>query len=241
MAYTTIPEGLLWRSRIDGADRIQLAAAPFRAALPAWSPDGSRIAFMGHNPGELWKIYTVRPDGTGFQRLTAGENDEADPGWSPDGAQVAFGHLSVGPSNAIHVFDLRTSRTATLPGSEGLFSPRWSPDGRFIVAMSADGSRLMIFEFASRRWRQLAGVNAGYPCWSMDGRYIYFVHRAPEGQLIVRVRVSDGRMGTVANLKATPQPATTFGRWIGLHPGGSLLSIRDLTSQQIYAFDWRTP
>ena len=45
VAYVSYPEGTLWRSRVDGSDRLQLTSPPVIAALPHWSPDGTQIAF----------------------------------------------------------------------------------------------------------------------------------------------------------------------------------------------------
>ena len=59
VAYSTFPEGALWRSRIDGSDRLQLTLSPMQALQSSWSPDGKRIAFMGRSPGGYWRIYLV--------------------------------------------------------------------------------------------------------------------------------------------------------------------------------------
>jgi len=54
VAYTAYPEGTLWRSKVDGVDRLQLTSAPMRGFAPRWSPDGKRIAFMGAVSGNPW-------------------------------------------------------------------------------------------------------------------------------------------------------------------------------------------
>ena len=59
VAYTTYPEGTLWRSRLDGTDRLQLTSSPMAAFLPRWSPDGSQIAFFGGTSLETLRIYLV--------------------------------------------------------------------------------------------------------------------------------------------------------------------------------------
>jgi Tol biopolymer transport system component len=65
--------------------------------------------------------------------------------------------------------ELRTRRVTTIPGSEGLFSPRLSPDGRFIVAMSFPGqSKVMLFDLGKQKWSQLFEVahgGLGWPQW----------------------------------------------------------------------------
>ncbi len=52
VAYVTLPDGTLWRSKVDGSQRLQLSFPPMQAALARWSPDGKRIAFMARVPGK---------------------------------------------------------------------------------------------------------------------------------------------------------------------------------------------
>jgi hypothetical protein len=64
-------------------------------------------------------------------------------------------------SAAIHMLDLKTRQVSTLSGSEGLYSPHWSPGGRYIVAMSLDSPKLMLFDFSNHN-----GSAAGNWSWS---------------------------------------------------------------------------
>ena len=79
-----------------------------------------------------------------------------DPSWSPEGGRLILGILwdwaSDRPS-ALHVVDLRTGAASPLPRSEGHYSPRWSPDGRWIVALSTPATRLALHELGTGRWR----------------------------------------------------------------------------------------
>jgi Tol biopolymer transport system component len=61
-----------------------------RESKPAWSPDGSRIAFQS-NAARNFVIWVIRHDGTNLTRLTTGPSNNEMPAWSPDGAQIAFG------------------------------------------------------------------------------------------------------------------------------------------------------
>jgi Tol biopolymer transport system component len=74
------------------------------------------------------------------------------------------------------LFDVKTHEVSKLPGSEGLFSPRWSPDGRYIMALPSnfDDHRTLLFDLNAQRWRELCKFPAwGYPSWSRDSNYIY--------------------------------------------------------------------
>ena len=81
----------LWRSRVDGSERLQLTERPLQLLLPRWSPDGKRIAFMGQARGRPWKIYVVAADGGEPKPIMDGDRDEADPNWAPDGQSLMFG------------------------------------------------------------------------------------------------------------------------------------------------------
>jgi hypothetical protein len=53
---------------------------------------------------------------------------------------------------AIHLLDLQTHEESTVAGSDGLFSPRWSPDGRYIAALPLNGESLRLYEVAKHNW-----------------------------------------------------------------------------------------
>jgi len=83
----------------DGAFVRALTGGVQSAAWPAWSPDGSRVAFGGYNPGDQdWEIYIVNADGSGLIRLTDLPGEEIEPTWSADGELIAFSHGLFGKS-----------------------------------------------------------------------------------------------------------------------------------------------
>ncbi len=92
-AYVAYLEGSLWRSKVDGSQRLQLTFPPMQAFQPRWSPDGKSIAFMAAAPGKPWKICLISAEGGNPQQLTTGEHNDADPYWSPDGNLLVFGTL----------------------------------------------------------------------------------------------------------------------------------------------------
>ena len=146
ITYTTIPDLTLWRSRVDGSERLQLTYPPAAASLPVWSPDGTEIAYISANPGKPWKIFLVSAQGGVPQELLPESRSEVDATWSPDGTQLAFGRLTsidIGQVD-IQVVDMKTRKVSSVPGSNGLFSPRWSPDGRYLAAISTEGSHKLM-------------------------------------------------------------------------------------------------
>jgi Tol biopolymer transport system component len=233
VAYVTFPEGDLWRSRVDGRERLRLSSPPIRATVPRWSPDGKRIAFSAVIPGKTRKIYIVSAEGGEPQKLTAEERMENDPGWSPDGKMLVFG---IWDTRTIHLIDLNTLEVTKLPNSEGMFSPRWSPDGRYIATISTDVRQMMLFDRTSEKWNVLATTGAGWPHWSRDGKYIYF-----SGSALSRLRIGDRKIEQLAAFKDLRLAPGYTGTWIGWAPDDSPLVLRDTGIQDIYALEWQTP
>src|SRR5215510_12506355 len=72
VVYVTYPERTLWRSKVDGRERLQLTYPPLQASLPRWSPDGKQIAFSARAPGKPWKAYLISAESGSPQQLTPG-------------------------------------------------------------------------------------------------------------------------------------------------------------------------
>jgi len=247
VAYNSFPEGTLWRSKTDGSERLQLTFKPLEVSLPAWSPDGSQIAFAGRPPGQAWGVYTVPASGGTPEKVVPFDFDTLDPTWSADGKSLAFGRLSNvirgTKENALFTVDLKSRKVTTLPDSAGLFSPRWSPDGRFLLATTAIFDKLVLFDFSRQKWEDfVVKASPNYPNWSKDGHYVYFNDPNDPGLPFYRARVSDRTLERLANLADYGRLAMgRFGWWTGLAPDDSLLAIRDISVQEIYALDWDAP
>ncbi len=247
VAYVTLPDGTLWRSKVDGSQRLQLSFPPMQAALARWSPDGKRIAFMARVPGKPWKISLVSAEGGSPEQLLPGERNEAIPAWSPDGNLLAFGGApfdegATSGAMAVHVLDMRTRQVSTLPGSEGLFAPFWSPNGRYISAQpQAQWRKLMLFDFKTQKWAELVDMDVYYPTWSHDGEYIYFDTPLRDNPAIFRIRVSDHKVEQLVSLKDFRLAGGLVGAWFGLAPDDSPLLLRNVGTQEIYALDWDAP
>ena len=243
LAYVTFPDGVLWRSKLDGSDKLRLSSEPLYAFNPRWSPDGKSIAFMSFQEGKGYSTYLISADGgTPVELAPNAPGNQSDPFWSPDGNSLAFGIGFLIPGQAaILVLDRKTHQISRLPGSEGLYSPRWSPDGRYIVAMPLDQQGLMLFDFKTQKWSLLAKVNrAGYPCWSANAQHVYFLLGGSEESGVMRVRVTDGRIEQVISLMGFQQTGY-FGFYLGLAPDDSPLLLKDTGAQDIVALDWHAP
>ena len=245
VAYVAYPETTLWRSKVDGTERLQLTSPPMGSALPRWSPDGKQIAFAGAEPGQPWGIYVVSADGGAPQAVVPQEPNRTDPGWLPDGNSLIYGDsfISEAAITGIHWLDLRTHQTSILPGSEGLWSPRVSPDGRYVACLNRDAHRLVLFDLTTRWTAELAsGANMGWPEWSHDSKSVFFLFEPTNDTFsLFRVRIDDRQPEKVMSLKDVRLALGLVGEWHGLAPDDSPLMLRDTASQEIYALDWEAP
>lgn len=244
VTYVSYPEGTLWRSKPDGSERLQLTNPPLFAALAHWSPDGKQIAFSGITPGKVWKVFLIAKDGGNARAVTSDDKvPETDPTWSPDGKTLAFGHNhALDPRQTfIELFHLDTNQISELPGSRAIFAPRWSPDGRHIIAISHDGQKLMLYDVQTQKWCQVANVPPDYGClaWSRDSAYVYFDAVSESG--FYRLRITDAHLDKMFDLSIQRFPDQFAASWSGLGPADEPLFVRDISTQEIYALDLQFP
>jgi len=241
VAYVTFPDQVLWRSKVDGSERLQLTYPPSRPFNPRWAPDGKTIAFYDARGGKDSKIYAVAPEGGSPRPLLPDDPDsQADPNWSPDGSKIVFGPDSGNPSRSIRILDLATHQVTTLPGSQGLFSPRWSPDGRYVATLNSDITKLLIFDFQTQKWTEVAKGSPGWPSFTKDGQYLDFVDFSGTRAVVMRARMSDLHAERIADLKNV----ATVGQyrfWFALTPDGSFMLLRDAGTSDVYSLDWQEP
>ncbi len=241
VAFVSYPERSLWKMKLDGSERLQLTFPPTQAYLARWSPDGKQIAFWAKGPTKSSTIQLISADGGNPQEIFSASL--ADPGWSADGSTLVFSNresveAEKRGSFSIQFMDLKTRKVTTLAGSDGFYSPRWSPDGRYIAALRAGPETLMLFDFYTQKWVELGQIGVGFPSWSSDSKYIYFDSQG-EDRAFYRVRISDHRLERLISLKNL-RLAGAYG-WTGLAQDDSPLVLRDVGAQEIYALDWEAP
>lgn len=246
ITYVEHPDLTLWRSKPDGTSRTQLTFPPIAVHMPRWSPDGTQIAFTASLPGKPWKIYVIPAEGGTPREVTAGQQNQGDPTWTSRGDGIFFAGMpwleyAKVPGPNIHLVDLKTSQVSDLPGSEDLFSPRCSPDGRYVAALSADSTKLMLYSLDDKSWRMLASSRFAFENWSHDGKYLYTEDYSDQTDDMVRINVASGKEERLLSLKEIPRGFDPWEFWVGLAPDDSPLLMRDRSTQEIYSLDVRFP
>jgi Tol biopolymer transport system component len=164
--------GGVWSVNADGSDPVDLVKqSGVPGGAPDWSPNGTKIAFVGKRLGERFGIYVMNADGSDPIRLTSQAYEAQYPDWSPDGSRIAFTIVQGGQFDiyVMHADGSGLRQLTRAPGEDNW--PEWSPDGSQIVyshatdlwMMNADGT-------GQHRLTSLAGE----PSWSPDGAWIAF-------------------------------------------------------------------
>jgi len=245
IAYVSIPEGTLWRSRADGSDRLQLSPDGERAALPHWSPDAKQIAYASLKQGGSWKLSLVSINGVDAHEMLPENGSQIDANWSPDGMRLMFGDYSGAKDRRnIRILDFTTKKIDAIPGSDGLFSPRWSPDGRYIAALSTNFMTLMLYDVNARKWSKWIEEPAGsisYPIWSADSKSIYFDDLVNGEEAIRRVKVGATSADEGLVIGNLDRYMGALGLWFGRASDGSWMFVRDRSTQEVYQLSMELP
>jgi len=190
--YLTDPDGSGVRALTDaGADGMA-------AAEPAWSPDGTKMAFVLGPPEHLGAyagdgdIYIMNADGTRLIRLTEGLR-AAGPAWSPDGTKIVFSQ-DQGTSLVVMNADGSGARELVLDGEAypPYQSPVWSPDGTKIAFQASpppggtDTNSVYVANVDGTGTTRIThGGSDGTPAWSPDGSVLAYA--GPDGIYLLDV------------------------------------------------------
>ena len=228
MAYSEYPSRHLWKSRLDGSEKLQLTDT--YAEMQQWSPDGKWLVYSN------WQnLYMVSADGGVPEKLTPDGPRDLAPTWSADGRSIAFDYFPYpGRPLGIHVLDLASRRVSDMPNAEGYFWPSWSPDGKYMVAMAQNPSRMVLYSTATRTWKDLHRFDVvwGYWAWARDSNSLY-VSQVQGHNGIYRLTVPRGEWTKLSGLEGVNDPSG-FDSFLSLTPDGQPAIMSRTGVAQVY-------
>jgi Tol biopolymer transport system component len=248
VAYESYPDHCLWRSRIDGSERLQLTYPPTYVFYPGISPDGTKVAYGSLDENGNPAAYVISIDGGVPRKIV--ENAPVAANWSPDGNSVvalvvpAANIKNFKDSLTLQTVDLRTGIIHQIPDTGGKGGPCW-PSANMLVATDCsryhENCEVQTFDFTTQKWSQL--LDAPLDNWvpSLDGKYLYYTTGNVDPK-IMRVRFSDHKVEEITSLKNFRRIHQEFlGSWLGVTPEGNPLLTRDIGTDEIYDISLRWP
>ena len=238
IVYADYPRHLLWRSRLDGSERLPLTDIP--AWMPEWSADSKWVVFCNFKA-----IYRVSIDGSVPEQLTSEGGDlEVTPTWSPDGKSIDFSDSPTpGHFTGIKVLDLASKKVSVWPGSPGIYVPSWSPDGKYMVAIANPPKRIVVYSRETKTWRTLKefGADWGFWRWSNDSKSILMAKIAAEpGEQpgVYRLNIADAKWTLVALFNGLSVSSSPFENFLSITSDGRPAMMSDTSVVQIYSLRW---
>jgi serine/threonine protein kinase len=240
---------LLWRSRPDGSERIQVAADfSGLTAYPSWSPDETSIVFEGVRTGRPRNIYLAHRDGGATEELLPNDQVHKSPDWLPDGQSIVYftpRAAEPGPQvdSGIFVLNLKTKTTTKLPGSDGLQEPRSAFGGRYLAALTEDQTKVMLFDFQTQKWAEIAGGGKLFVHLesTRDAKYIYFQDLLQPGEPLYRVRAGASKPERVMSFESVLRTGVIRCAFAGLTADGSPIVVANRGGTDVYALDLDLP
>jgi serine/threonine protein kinase/Tol biopolymer transport system component len=231
MAYLDYPSRHLWKSRLDGSEKLQLTNS--YAGMVQWSPDGKWLAYS-----DFRNLYRVSADGGAPEKLTPDGHDDVQPSWFPDGKKIAFNYFPYPDQPLrIRVLDLATRQISTMPGADGYFFPLWSPDGKYLAAIAENPSRMELYSAETAKWKDLHTFEApwGWVVWAKDSKSVYMSYQLGKNG-IYNLTVPDGRWTKLSGLEGVNP--TDSDSYLSLTPEGQPAMMSRTGVAQLYLLHW---
>jgi Tol biopolymer transport system component len=233
VAYETYPDHILWRSRSDGSERMQLTYPPMEVFEPFISPDGTKVVFDSISDES---VCVIDMNG-GLPKKIVERGGSAR--WSPDGTSIVASVYGADDSDlGLWIVEVGTGKMSEVPSSKHKGGAFWLDQDT--LGADEDLKKLLIFDLRTGKWTDLVAGNFANWINSPDGKYVYFASGGAEPS-VQRIRVADRHIETITSLKDFIRVSNFGFPQLRVAPDGSPMLTRDLDSQQIYALNVRWP
>ena len=220
VGFTTSPDGskIAFWSDSDGSQQVfvmnadgsgvqQVTDDPYGAEMPAWSPDGTQLAYLGFGNEARRNIFVLDLASGESTRVTDLQSEPFEPSWSPDG-QIAYTLLG---DRHIRLIDPATGKgSVLLTDPVSAWNAQWSPDGNQVAyVQQGDRNAIWVMDADGSGKRELVqNVNVDViPLWSEDGTRIVYVDTVNGGTRTLAVDPATG--------ETTPVTYGWAETWIG--------------------------
>ena len=192
----------IYAMRANGTAVVRLSDGAASDRAPAWSPDGSRIAFISDRLGRA-SLFVMSADGSGVTHVGTAAGSDLQPAWSPSGAMIAFTGTAAGSADVYVVRPDGSGLARLTSATDAETAPAWSSDGSQIAYVRAGAQAGIWVMHADGTGAGLVhpGVDGlvSDPTWSPDGaRLAYLDVGCLAGHRAVYLAGSGG--GAVARL-----------------------------------------
>jgi Tol biopolymer transport system component len=213
------------RSNLAQLNKVTAATDTTSASDPAFSPDGSRIAFVSLRDGNA-EIYVMNADGTGATRLTNDPQVDGHPSFMPDGQSLVFQSTRTAGKQQIWVVNVDGTGLTQLTRDSVNGSPAVAPDGQTIAYVSTrnkDGDIWLMNRDGSnqRQFTRSPTQREAEPRFLRDGTLIYLVERRDGNRTVQQVMRADLATGATTAITGTDLAIASF----AVSPSGDLLAL----------------
>jgi len=241
VVYTLYPEGTLWKSRLDGTSRVQLTEPGEFARSPQWSADDRSVVYVREWDGKR-TIATINVEtGVKVSKVT-NVRDTQQIAYAPTAEKIAFERQlgSSQPSDTIFMLTLSDKTVKAVPASSGLSLGKWSPDGRYLSALTNDQSRLKLFDLQTQSWQDIASAGSvGAQAWDRKKNILYYVAEQNGRYFLMKYSVETGRPEEIRQMpeQYDEEYASSI---LETTPSGDILFGYSLRETELYdiTLDW---
>jgi Tol biopolymer transport system component len=239
----------VWKMDLKGGptEKVFQSTAAMQVNHMSVSNDGKIALFLGHPSGGSDVAMLAPISGGSPRALPALGHPYIVPDFSPDGRKIVAGPdwetANGSPEKtSLNIYTLDSGELRPVPGSQGLLGARWSPDGRYLAAFTADMRHMKLFDIDHQRWTDMTSGNYfSVPVWSSDSKWLYFQDLLDSGEPVFRMRPGDVTRERAFSFEDILNSGTQRCGFYGVAPDGAIVFRATRDGGDIFALDVDLP